>query len=306
MKHFPRHFIFVLFFLYLPLAGYGAETYIVTSPPRESLEDGKKQYVPIAELLTKATGQTFTYKHPGDWLSYTKNMKNNYYDVVLDGPHFISWRMEILEHTPVVRFSGSLKFMVLVSKDDKVETLNDLGGHTICGLAPPNMATLSIQNEFDNPMRQPMILEVTDFKSGFKGMLDGKCHGAILPAGVYKRMNKDGKVDAKAKIIFRSTPIPQQGFSISERISPELRNQISDALMSEDGHAATAVVRKRFGGNKDLMLTNLEEYHGYFRFLSDFWGFDIPGSELEPEPEQNPEPEVVETASVKPDEKPAN
>jgi hypothetical protein len=296
MKYLHKHFIAVILLLNTPIAGYSADTYIVTSPPRETLEDGKKQYVPIAELLTKIAGQTFTYEHPRDWLSYTKNMKNDYYDVVLDGPHFISWRIEMLEHTPVVRFSGALKFMVLVNKDYPVATLDELGGHLICGLAPPNMATLSIQGQFDNPMRQPLILEVTDFKSGFKSMLAGKCQGAILPVGVYKRMNKDGKIDANAKIIFRSTPIPQQGFSISKRISPELRSQISDALMSEEGHVATAVVRKRFGGNKDLMATNLEEYQGYFRYLRDFWGFDIPGSEIDSE--LDPEPELAEPAAA--------
>ncbi|MCK5360711.1 MAG: PhnD/SsuA/transferrin family substrate-binding protein [Gammaproteobacteria bacterium] len=280
MKHLLNKIV-VIFLFITPVSVYSENSYIVTSPPRETLEDGKKQYVPIAELLTKVTGDTFTYKHPGDWLSYTKNMKSDYYDVVLDGPHFISWRMKMLEHTPVVRFSGSLKFMVLVNKGSTVGTLDELGGYPICALAPPNMATLSIQNQFDNPMRQPLILEVTDFKSGFKGMLAGKCQAAILPVGVYKRMNKDGKIDEKAKIIFRSTPIPQQGFSVSQRISPELRSQISDALMSEDGHAATAVVRKRFGGSKDLMTTNLEEYQGYFRYLRDFWGFDIPGAEIE-------------------------
>ena len=228
-------------------------------------------------------------------------MKNDYYDVVLDGPHFISWRMEMLGHTPVVRFSGALKFMVLVSKDNSVATLDELGGHLICALAPPNMATLSIQNEFDNPMRQPLILEVTDFKSGFKSMLAGKCQAAILPVGVYKRMNKEGKVDEKAKIIFRSTPIPQQGFSVSKGITPELRSQIAEALMSEDGHAATAVVRKRFGGNKDLKVTNLEEYQGYFRYLRDFWGFDVPGSEIEQDLDL--ESEGGETAAAEPSEK---
>lgn len=288
MKHLIRHFIVAIFLLQPPVAVYSADNYILTSPPRETLEDGNKQYVPIAEHLTKVTGQTFTYEHPGDWLSYTKNMKDDYYDVILDGPHFISWRVVMLEHTPVVRFSGSLKFMVFVSKEDNAKTINDLGGNLICGLAPPNMATLSVQAAFDNPMRQPLILEVTDFNTGFKSMLDGKCRGAILPVGVYKRMNKEGKVDEKANIVFRSKPIPQQGFSLSKRIPTELSDQIGTALMSADGHVATAVVRKRFGGSKDLMLTNRDEYQGYTRFLRDFWGFEVPESEIvEDVPESN-------------------
>ena len=284
MKHLLSNVIVAVFLSQLSTAVFSAESYILTSPPRETLEDGKKQYVPIAEYLTKETGQKFTYEHPGDWLSYTKNMKNDYYDVILDGPHFISWRVAVLDHTPVVRLSGSLKFLVVVSKDDNAKTSTDLAGNLICGLAPPNMATLSVQAAYDNPMRQPLILEVTDFKTGFKSMLDGKCRGAILPMGVYKRMNKEGKVDEKANIVFRSKPIPQQGFSLSKRVTPELADQVGAALMSKDGHAATAVIRKRFGGSRDLVLTSRDEYKGYTRFLRDFWGFEVPESEIEEEP----------------------
>lgn len=296
MKHLLTKFIVAILLLQVSASVYSADTYILTSPPRETLEDGKKQYAPIAEYLSKVTGQTFTYEHPGDWLSYTKNMKEDYYDVILDGPHFISWRVKMIEHTPVVRFSGSLVFMVFVRKDDTAKNIDDLTGNLICGLAPPNMATLSVQAEFTNPMRQPLILEVTDFKTGYKDMLAGKCRGAILPVGVYKRMNKEGKIDEKAKSVFRSKPVPQQGFSVSTRIAPEMQNQISTALMSEDGHAATAAVRKRFGGDKDLMLTNRDEYQGYYRFLRDFWGFEVPETEVVLEVEPLPAKESKEVA----------
>ena len=296
MKHLLTKFIVAILLLQVSASVYSADTYILTSPPRETLEDGKKQYAPIAEYLSKVTGQTFTYEHPGDWLSYTKNMKEDYYDVILDGPHFISWRVKMIEHTPVVRFSGSLVFMVFVAKDDTAKNIDDLTGNLICGLAPPNMATLSVQAEFTNPMRQPLILEVTDFKTGYKDMLAGKCRGAILPVGVYKRMNKEGKIDEKAKSVFRSKPVPQQGFSVSTRIAPEMQNQISTALMSEDGHAATAAVRKRFGGDKDLMLTNRDEYQGYYRFLRDFWGFEVPETEVVLEVEPLPAKESKEVA----------
>ena len=280
MKHFLSLFLVAIFLLHPFTAVHSADTYILTSPPREALADGNKQYVPIAEHLTKVTGKTFKYEHPGDWLSYTKNMKDDYYDVVLDGPHFISWRVAMLEHTPVARFSGSLVFLLFVKKDDAASSINDIAGNLICGLAPPNMATLSVQAEFDNPMRQPLILEVVNFKVGLQSMLAGKCRAAILPVGVYKRMNKEGKVDEKAKSVFRSKPIPQQGFSLSKRIPAELQAQVAAALLSEDGHTATQAARKRFGGNKDMMATNREEYQGYTRFLRDFWGFEVPEDEI--------------------------
>jgi len=250
---------------------------IFTSPPRESAEDGEKQYASIAAFLTRTTttGKTWVYEHPGDWLSYTKNMREDVYDMILDGPHFISWRVQMLEHTPVVRFNGALKFYTVVRNDDPATMLDDLAGHLICGLAPPNMATLAVQAAFDNPMRTPLILEVTDFKSGYQSMLAGDCRGAILPVAVYNRMNTEGKVDAAAKIVFESKPIPQQGFSVSRRIPTEMQEQIRAALLTPEGHAATEAARKRYGGGKDLTATDREEYLGYAFFLRDYWGFEV-------------------------------
>ena len=99
IRNFFKQAIIVIFLMQISATAYSADTYILTSPPRENLEVGKQQYDSIAEYLTKTTGKTFTYEHPSDWLTYTKNMKDDYYDVVLDGPHFISWRVAMLEHT---------------------------------------------------------------------------------------------------------------------------------------------------------------------------------------------------------------
>ncbi|MCK5359125.1 MAG: PhnD/SsuA/transferrin family substrate-binding protein [Gammaproteobacteria bacterium] len=280
MKNLIKQIITATFIFILPLAGHSAETYILTSAPRESVEDGKKQYEPIAEFLTQATGQTFIYEHPGDWLSYSKKMRDDHYDVVLDGPHFISWRIVMLNHTPIVRLDGSLQFLLLVNKDSAIKSLNELTGYPICSLAAPNMATLSVQKLFNNPMQQPILKEAKNFKSAFNDMRDGKCQASILPVGIYNRMNKDGSIDKSTKIIYRSSPMAQQGISVSQQISPDLRNQISNALLSENGQLATRLVRKRFGGNKNMLATNAKESQGYFHLLSDYWGFDVPQNKL--------------------------
>lgn len=60
------------------------------------------------------------------------------------------------DHAPVVRLAGKLAFVVAVKKDnDKVGSLKELAGCTVCGLAPPKLATLTMQSTFENPARQP-------------------------------------------------------------------------------------------------------------------------------------------------------
>jgi hypothetical protein len=58
------------------------------------------------------------YEHPGNWLHYQRNLRNDMYDIVFDGPHFASWRMEHLEHDMLVKLPGNLQFYLLTGADN--------------------------------------------------------------------------------------------------------------------------------------------------------------------------------------------
>ncbi len=103
-----------------------ADEFIFTAPPREKATDGDAMYGPIADFLTKKTSHSFVYKHPGNWLSYMKGMREGDYDLAFDGPHFVSWRVAALQHTPLVRLPGKLVFVVISRKDNaKIAKLQD-------------------------------------------------------------------------------------------------------------------------------------------------------------------------------------
>jgi hypothetical protein len=71
---------------------------------------------------------------------------------VFDGAASIGWRMAKLGHEPVARLAGKLAFLVAARKDnDKINSVKDLTDRTVCGLAPPNLATLTGAE----PVRQP-------------------------------------------------------------------------------------------------------------------------------------------------------
>lgn len=126
-----------------------ADTYIFTAPPRGSEENEAKVYKPVADYLTSATGKKIIYQHPDNWLSYQGHMHKGAYDIVFDGPHFVSCRMARLQHEPLAKLPGNLGFVVAVKKDnDQLKSLKDLGGRTVCDLAPPNLATLTMYSQF--------------------------------------------------------------------------------------------------------------------------------------------------------------
>lgn len=255
-----------------PLLGL-AETFVFTAPPRETPERGQADYGPIAEYLSSATGAEIVYQHSNNWLSYMKDMQKAKYDLIFDGPHFVSWRVERLNHTPLVRLPGGLDFVVVSRTDDpRIVRLEDLAGYQVCGHAPPNLATLTLQAQFLNPARQPQIREVKGFANAFEGVIDKSCRGATLPAGVYRRLDK-GDVQGKTRILFQSKPLPHQALSADPRVPKALQERITNALLAPEGVKATARLRERFAGGKRMLAATIQEYQGYAYLLRDFYGF---------------------------------
>ena len=51
------------------------------------------------------------------------------------------------------------EFAVIVRKDQtSFNTVQQMAGRTFCAHAPPNLGTLVLLSQFDNPSRQPMII----------------------------------------------------------------------------------------------------------------------------------------------------
>jgi len=266
-----RKFLVCLSWSFLFIAVPAVADLIFTSPPRESRAKGDEVYQPVADYLSRVTGQKVVYQYPDNWLLYQRDMKKGIYDIVFDGPAFVGWRIDNQGHVPLVKLPGKMVFLVMVKKDQsKVQTINELTGHTICAFPPPNMATLTVLYEFDNPVRQPLIVETQGFSEAYKGVLSGKCSAGILPKKNYEQLAAEL---GGTQIIFTSKPISNQAFTASPRVSPVLREKIIKALLSPAGQAATQRMRQEFK-IENFEPASKEEYAGLGKLLRDTWGFD--------------------------------
>ncbi|MFO7603755.1 MAG: PhnD/SsuA/transferrin family substrate-binding protein [Gammaproteobacteria bacterium] len=247
-----------------------AQGLILTAPPREKAEDGQKVYGPLAAHLTELLGVPVTYKHPRSWLHYQNEMRHDAYDIVFDGPHFISWRQEHLKHEVVAKLPGTLEFFLVARADDSsVNTLDDLIGQKICGISPPNLSTLTVLDKFRNPVRQPVIKGVKGGMVGVAKAFDaGQCKAAVFRDTYYKK--KLTETDRAAlKVLLHSKPIPNQGISVSRRLSPAARVRMMESLTIGEGVQATAEITRRFGGKgvKAFVPASRAEYEGYNNLL---------------------------------------
>jgi ABC-type phosphate/phosphonate transport system substrate-binding protein len=266
-----RHLGAVLL-LTLATTGPASADLVLSAPPRESAAEAQAFYTPLAEYLTKVMGTPVVFKWSDNWLTYQSAMLKDQYDIVMDGPHFVSWRMAKFQHEPVVKLPGNLSYVVIVRKDEtKVNDLIAAAGHPMCTASPPNLGALTILYQFTNPARQPLLVNTKGFHQAYSGLLEKKCVAAVMPVGVYATEDKDG---VATKVIFHSKPLPNQAISASSRISPAMRTKLRDALMSPEGKAATAKLRTEYN-NKDFVPATHEEYEGLADLLRDTWGFAL-------------------------------
>ncbi|WP_455203153.1 PhnD/SsuA/transferrin family substrate-binding protein, partial [Kaarinaea lacus] len=139
-------------------ASFASAELILSAPPRENPSVGEKLYGPLASHLTELLGEKVVYQHPHNWLEYQRDIRRGVYDIVFDGPHFVSWRLEHLKHDVLVKLPGTLEFVVVIHDDnDEIKSMKDLIGKKVCAIPPPNLATLTLIEQFNNPVRQPII-----------------------------------------------------------------------------------------------------------------------------------------------------
>jgi ABC-type phosphate/phosphonate transport system substrate-binding protein len=244
---------------------------VLSAPPRDTPEDGIRRFGPVADYLSKALGRKVVYRHPGSWGVYQGAMQRGAYDLVFDGPHFNGWRLEKLGHHVLVKLPGDFPQAVVVRSDEsQITQLKQLAGRMVCAHAPPNLGTLVMLNEFDNPARQPVIRVTDGYNRIYQALLDGKCTAAVLPAGHVKKSDKDSR---HTRIIFQGSSMPNQAFSAGPRLSAEEREKITQALLAPEAENALAKFREAYSLGKQLVRAQDQEYANLGQYLKDQWGY---------------------------------
>lgn len=234
--------------------------YVFSAPPRESIERGIEIYKPIADFLSEATGERFVYRHPETWAEYSRGMQNKEYDLVFDGPHFVSWRVQNIQHEVIVKLPQLMIWTIITGKNNTtINTLDDLVGKTICAPKSPNFGMLTMMSHFPNPDKEPVHVVTKGWKDGYNGVVSGKCEAAVLPKTNHKKF--DPKLE-RTRAVHNHLPYPNQAITISPSITPNLKAKVEEALLSEAGQKALSGLRDRFTRGRELVSAESEEYEG--------------------------------------------
>lgn len=247
---------------------------ILTAPPRENPERGKQLYEPIADKLSEILGQKVVYQQPKNWAEYANKMRDGYYDIVFDGPHFVAWRQKNLKHQPVASLPGNLQFYIVTHKENgQLNNARDLVGKRICGMPSPHLATDLVYDLFKNPVLQPTIYEVKGGqKKSFQAFKDGKCAATIFRTTLYKRLPDEEKKNLK--IVAKTRRLPNQTISVSQRLHNNA-DAIASFLVSKEGAITADNLLSRYSKPKKAFIkANPKKFVGAADILEGVvWGW---------------------------------
>ncbi|HKQ30750.1 MAG TPA: PhnD/SsuA/transferrin family substrate-binding protein [Burkholderiales bacterium] len=254
------------------LPGLGStEPLVFSAPPRESADEANRLYQPVADYLSRTLGRRVNYVYPRNWLSYQKEMTKGNYDIVFDGSHFNSWRIQHLQHNTVAKVPEQQMFAVITRKDNtQITSLKQLAGKKVCGMGASNLGVLAMQAEFD-AARQPLLMEQISWGRVYESVMENRCIAGIVSIAVLRKLDSAGNF---TRVIHQSRQLPNQAFSAGPRVTAEEQGKLAKALTATESRTILEPVLSANGvADKGLVIASKEDFAGMDTYLKDVWGY---------------------------------
>ena len=230
-----------------------------------SPQQAEQVYRPLISYLAEASGQRIKLITSINSLAHWQLMRREPYDLVLDGPAFTAYRAEKMDYSVVAKLPDVLSFTLVAHSDLMLFEADELIGRAIATQPSPSLGALRLAELYSNPMRQPDHVQTDTHQQAAEAVLSGRAAGAMLPSALVGNY-------ANLSTILTTDQVPAPGFSVSSRVSPQLRERIQAALLNApDSEAGRAMLEA-------LNVTHFESadnatYNGLETMLEGLWGY---------------------------------
>lgn len=260
-----RHLLAAAVFLLFGTSYGQADTFTIAVQPVQSAKTTKTLYTPLVDYLNQGSRHTFKLKTAPNFFVYWQEMKKGSYDIILDDAHLTDYRAQKLGYSVIARVLDVTSFTLVTAEDLFVFTPDELAGKRVASLASPSRGALTMDALFNNPIRQPILIEVSSTQDAVQKILDKKADGAMIPTsliGHFPQLN----------VISTTTQWPRMGLSVSGRVPVDVSHHIQTLLVSASDNTAGQSLLKA------INLPGFEKadaglYAGYADILQNFWDF---------------------------------
>lgn len=247
---------------------------LISAPPLYSETNMQAAFAPITRYLSENLGQVVRYEHQADLLEYAKNIRSDKYDILLSEAHIMSWSLRFqnsggLAHTPLAKL-GSTKQPVLITRNPKIDRLQSLINKRICVKPSPSLDAVQLYRQFNNPINQPLIVEIKGAYEHILTMMDkGRCTAAVINS-------TDIEQNTDIKVIKALGQTPGAGWSMTERLPSDIKQQLQTLFLDSTQSEHFSTLLRLFteqNNNTPMQATSKQEYASYDKLLSQVWGW---------------------------------
>jgi hypothetical protein len=227
----------------------------------------RSSYQPLADYLSKATGQTITLSTHRTFITYWNDMrkKDKGFDLVLDAAHFTDYRVKKFGYIVLAKLPDTTSFSIVTKDDRFFLDPDELISKRIATLPSPSLGAIRLEELFPNPMRIPNYIWELNSEVAIESVLSGKNDAAIVPtrlASSYEGLN----------IVLETTPVPHMGFSASPDVPAEIVEKIREALVNANTTADGKEMLSQLKLDRFEPADN-ETYDGYANLLKATYGY---------------------------------
>jgi hypothetical protein len=257
--------LFTTLLLYISI-GQAAE-YSLAIQPILSPDEIKKSYQPLADYLSKETGQTISISTHRTFITYWNEMrkKKKGFDLVLDAAHFTDYRIQNLGYKILAKLPDTVSFSIVTKEDNFILDVNELISSRIATMPSPSLGALRLEDLFPNPMRIPNYVWKLNSAVAAENVLSGKVDAAIIPTrltSTFEGLNT----------VMTTEPVPHMALSASPDVPQDVAEKIRMVLLNASSTAE---------GQKMLSLLKVDKfetsddtaYSGYSALLKDVYGY---------------------------------
>ncbi|MCB1734455.1 MAG: PhnD/SsuA/transferrin family substrate-binding protein [Gammaproteobacteria bacterium] len=259
-----RFLVIPLFFVLVSVSD--AATYTLAIEPSDSPSRLQQLYRPLADYLSRSTGETFEVQLAPNFLAYWQRVKKGgAYDFIIDSAHMTDYRIKEQKFVPLMRGAGNVTYSVVTLKSGAGTEAKALVGKNVASLGPPSMPYLLFHKLYPNPLRQPKLVPVEGASAAIDELRSNNAIAAVIPSQVAQHTDD-------VIVIAETEAVPNLALSASPTVPAHIQARVVEALNNASSDPEIVELLDQLGIS-EMTPVDAAQYQGQASLLEGMWGF---------------------------------